>query len=38
MIAFSDTNVLIYAFDQSETRKQGLAIDCFSKAVHSKVL
>ncbi len=34
MIAFFDTNILVYMLDQSETRKQGLAIDCFSNAVH----
>jgi len=33
MIAFFDTNILVYMLDQSEARKQGLAIDCFSNAV-----
>jgi predicted nucleic acid-binding protein len=35
MTSFFDTNILVYMQDQSETRKQGLAIDCFAKAVQS---
>jgi len=34
MIAFFDTNILVYMLDRSETLKQGIAVDCFSHAVH----
>ena len=34
MIAFFDTNILVYMLDRSETHKQGIAVDCFSNAVH----
>lgn len=33
MIAFFDTNVLVYALDQSDFRKKNLAIDCFANAL-----
>ena len=34
MICFFDTNVLVYALDSHEVRKQTLAIACFSRAIH----
>ncbi|PIW07241.1 MAG: VapC toxin family PIN domain ribonuclease [Comamonadaceae bacterium CG17_big_fil_post_rev_8_21_14_2_50_60_13] len=34
MIAFFDTNILVYMLDHSASRKQDVAIDCFSNAVH----
>jgi len=38
MIAFFDTNVLVYALDCSETRKRPLAIDCFSSAMRNDTI
>jgi len=33
MITFFDTNVLVYALDQSDLRKKNLALNCFSNAL-----
>lgn len=38
MIAFFDTNVLVYALDCSEKRKRALAIDCFSSAMRNDTI
>ncbi|OIN92561.1 MAG: hypothetical protein AUJ20_07285 [Comamonadaceae bacterium CG1_02_60_18] len=33
MIAFFDTNVLVYTLDQSDLRQKNLALDCFANAL-----
>ncbi len=38
MIAFFDTNILVYALDQSDMHKKNLAIDCFSKALQNDTI
>lgn len=38
MIAFFDTNILVYMLDQSQTRKQALATECFANALQHDTL